>query len=69
MKGFILILSVVLNSGDNVGGGALEVVPVVYTSLADCQRDAQAFIDADGGWPNHRAVCVGRNGTVAALKL
>jgi hypothetical protein len=69
MKGFILILSVVMNSGDQMGGSALEVVPVVYATLADCQRDAEAFIAADGGWPNHRAVCIGRNGTIAALRF
>lgn len=69
MKGFILVLSVVMNGGNEMGGSALEVAPIVYSSLADCQRDAAAFMDADGSWNSHRAVCIGRNGTVAALKL
>jgi hypothetical protein len=68
MKGFILILSIVLNSGDNVGGAAIEVPPVVFATMADCQAAADAFIAADGTWPNHRAVCIGKGATVAAAR-
>lgn len=68
MKGFILILSIVMNSGDQMGGATIEIPPVVFASKTDCEDAAKEFIAADGAWPNHRAVCIGKGATVAATR-
>ncbi len=69
MKGFILILSVVMNGNAEMGGAAVEVAPIVFETMADCQAAAKAFTDADGSWSNHRATCVGKGGTVTTFRM
>ena len=68
MKGFILILTIVMADGDAPGGAAIEIPPVVFATKADCDAAAAEFVLADGSWNNHRAVCIGRGATVAATR-
>lgn len=60
MKEFILILSVVMNGGSEMGGGAVIVFEAPFYSREECRAAAAEFTKADGSWSNHRAVCIER---------
>lgn len=64
MKEFVLILSVVMNGGNEMGGSSL-VVPEPFATMDECRAAAKAFTDADGSWNNHRAACYSRTVTDA----